>query len=77
MRTRLLSILPSEENREPLLMGKANDFINDKGDIVVRRVFKGLEESEKAVTNRCQKLKYRLKTPDLTNEIMRKVQNPC
>ena len=46
MKERLLNILQTEENRDPLLIGEEADFCNNNGQVVVRKVQKGLSESE-------------------------------
>ena len=77
LKQRLLNILQSEANREPILIGTEADFCNPNGEVLVNKVQKGLAESEKAVLNRCKKLQLRLSSADLTSEIRRKIQHTC
>ena len=77
LKQRLLGILQSEANREPILIGAEADYCNSNGEVLVNKVQKGLAQSEKAVLNRCQKLQLRLSSADLTNEIQRKIQHTC
>ena len=77
LKERLLSILSTDENREPILIGTEAEFFNSNGQVIVSRVLKGLIESETAVKNRSKKLKHRLSSPNLTEEIQRKVKHPC
>ena len=77
MKRTLLSILKTEQNRNPLLVGEEADFCNVNGDLVTRKVLKSLEVSENVIQNRCNKLGLRLSGADVTSEIQRKVKQPC
>ena len=46
MKQRLPSILQTEENREPLLIGAEASFCNSSGEVLANKVKKGLSESE-------------------------------
>ena len=73
MKDRLQNILQTEEHRDRILVGQFADFLDVDGQVSYPKVLNGLEASEKAVVNRCTKLKLRLEDANLINEIQKKV----
>ena len=73
IKERLENILQTEEHRDRILIGQLADFLNVDGHVSYSKILNGLEASEKAVVNRCTKLKLRLEDANLTNEIQTKV----
>lgn len=77
MKDRILSILSTEDNQDPFLVGEESDFLREDGRIKLHRVQKALRESVQVVEDRCLGLKMRLDDPDVTAAIQRKVIRPC
>ena len=69
MKDRLENIIQTEEHRDRILIGQLADFLDVNGQVSYPKIRKGLNISEKAVVNRCKKLKLRLEDANLINEI--------
>ena len=73
IKTRLLSILQTDEQREGFLVGSMSDFRDQDGEYDLPKILKSLSESEQAVNIRCDRLVNRHDGADIYNKIARKV----
>ena len=56
IKDRILSILSTEDNLDPLLVGEESDFLQEDGQVNLPQVLKGLKESLQVVEDRCLSL---------------------